>query len=234
MKTKTGQENCITDFFYTPQLETDQQAAEVLEYAEKYGVTSYKFYLHTRKPELTGSWFARRTGLATGFDDGVVFKTMENVAKMAPPGIVSIHPENFEIVRVLEQRLKDAGRKDMEAWSDRSPPFVEAHHVRSYAYLAKITKCPLYIQHTTTTAESLFAIRRAKEEDLEIYAQSNPVYLCLPKSTWKINVPLRDHETMEILWEALKKGEIESKPVQPGPQKKELRTREKDEVFEKR
>jgi len=39
---------------------------------------------------------------------------------------------------------------------------------------------------------------------------------------------------MEILWEALKKGEIESKPVQPGPQKKELRTREKDEVFEKR
>jgi dihydropyrimidinase len=97
---------------------------------------------------------------------------------------------------------------DMEAWSDRSPDFVEAHHVRQYAYLAKITKCPLYIQHTTT-AETLFAIRQAKEEGVEVYAQSSPVYLCLPRGTWKINVPLRDPETMEVLWEALKKGEID-------------------------
>lgn len=207
---ETGREHCLTDFFYTPQLETDQQAEEILQYAEKYGVTSYKFYLHARRPEIAASmgWYVYRSGLAAGFDDGVVFKTMENVAKIAPPGIVSIHPENFEIVRVLHQRLIDAGRKDMEAWSDRSPHFVEAHHVRSYAYLAKITKCPLYIQHTTT-AETLFAIRRAKEEGIEIYAQSSPVYLCLPRGTWKINVPLRDPETMEILWEALRKGEID-------------------------
>ncbi len=207
---KTGQENCIIDFFFTPQLETDQQAEETIEYAEKYGVTSYKFYCHAKNPKIAAKlWYVYRSGLAAGFDDGVVFKTMENVAKIAPPGIVSIHPENFEIVRVFSQRLMDAGRKDMEAWTDRSPDFVEAHHIRQYAYLAKITKCPLYIQHTTT-AESLFAIRKAKEEGIEIYAQSNPVYLCLPKGTWKLNVPLRDRETMEILWEALKTGEIDA------------------------
>ena len=137
-----------------------------------------------------------RSGLATGFDDGVVFKTLENVARIGPPGIVSFHPENFEIVRVFSQRLMDAGRMDMEAWTDRSPDFVEAHHIRQYAYLAKIAKCPMYVQHTTT-AESLLAIRQAKEEGVEIYAQSNPVYLCLPAGTWKINVPLRYPETME-------------------------------------
>jgi dihydropyrimidinase len=206
---QTGHEHSIVDFFYTPQLETDEQAREIPEYAEKYGVTSYKFYLHAKRPELAArSWYVYRSGLATGFDDGVVFQAMENASRIGPPGIVSIHPENFEIIRILEQRLKDAGRMDMEAWSDRSPDFVEAHHVRQYAYLAKITKCPLYIQHTTT-AETLFAIRQAKEEGVEVYAQSSPVYLCLPRGTWKINVPLRDPETMEVLWEALKKGEID-------------------------
>jgi dihydropyrimidinase/dihydroorotase len=207
---KTGQENCITDFFYTAQLETDQQSEEIVEYAEKYGLTSYKFYCHAKHPEITAKlWYVYRTGLAAGFDDGVVFKTMENVAKITPPGIVSIHPENFEIVRVFSQRLMEAGRKDMEAWTDRSPDFVEAHHVRQYAYLAKVTKCPLYIQHTTT-AETLLAIRKAKEEGTEVYAQSSPVYLCLPRGTWKINVPLRDPQTMEVLWEAVRKGEIDA------------------------
>lgn len=205
---KVGHENCITDFFYTAQLETDEQADEILEYAEKYGLTSYKFYCHVKRPELAVDWYPSRTGLAAGFDDGVVFKAMENVAKINPPGIVAIHPENFEIVRVLQKRLRDAGRKDMEVWSDRSPDFVEAHHVRCYAYLAKITKCPLYVQHATN-AETYFTIRRAKEEGIEIYAQSSPVYLCLPRGTWKINVPLRDPETMEVQWEALRKGEID-------------------------
>ena len=146
---KTGEENCITDFYFTPQLETDQQAEEVGEYAEKYGVTSYKFYCHAKHPEIAAKlWYVYRSGLATGFDDGVVYKTLENVARIGPPGIVSFHPENFEIVRVFSQRLMDAGRMDMEAWTDRSPDFVEAHHVRQYAYLAKITKCPMYVQHT--------------------------------------------------------------------------------------
>ena len=71
------------------------------------------------------------------------------------------------------------------------------------------TKCPLYVQHTTA-AETLFAIRRAKEEGIEIYSQSSPTYLCLPRGTWKINPPLRDPETMEVLWKALKNGEIDT------------------------
>ena len=182
----------------------------MVEYAEKYGVTSYKFYCHAKHPEIAAKlWYVYRYGLATGFDDGVVYKTLVNVAKIGPPGIVSFNPENFEIVRVFSQRLMDAGRMDMEAWTDRSPDFAEAHHVRQYAYLAKITKCPMYVQHTTT-AESLLAIRQAKEEGVEIYAQSNPVYLCLPAGTWKINVTLRYPETMEILWEAASNGEIDA------------------------
>lgn len=117
---KTGEENCITDFYFTPQLETDQQAEEVGEYAEKYGVTSYKFYCHAKHPEIAAKlWYVYRSGLATGFDDGVVYKTLENVAKIGPPGIVSFHPENFEIVRVFSQRLMDAGRMDMDGGARR-------------------------------------------------------------------------------------------------------------------
>ena len=197
---KTGEENCITDFYFTPQLETDQQAEEIVEYAEKYGVTSYKFYCHAKHPHIAAKlWYVYRSGLATGFDDGVVYKTLENVARIGPPGIVSFHPENFEIVRVFSQRLMDAGRMDMEAWTDRSPDFVEAHHMSASTPTSRRSPSVPCMSSTRPPASRCRPSARRKDEGVEIYAQSNPVYLCLPAGTWKINVPLRYPETMELL-----------------------------------
>ncbi len=196
------------DFFFTPMLETDQQATEIPIYADKFGITSYKFYLHCKNHELAKHW-AHGSGLLRGFDSGTVFIAMENVARIGPPGIVSLHCEDWEIGRVLEDRLKKQGRSDMAAWSDRSPPFTEAIHVAQYAYLAKVTGCPIHIQHVTTL-ETIEEIRRAKERGITIFGQTGPHYLSLNKHAWRINVPLRDDETIEKLWDALAKGLIDA------------------------
>ena len=69
---------------------------ELLENGEKYGLTSYKFNLNAKSNQIAAKfWFVRRTGLAIGFNDGVIFKAMENSTKIGPPRIVSIHPENL-------------------------------------------------------------------------------------------------------------------------------------------
>lgn len=204
------------DAYLTYMLETDEQAREIPEYVEQHGVTSYKLYLQTRgmkgmSDDDDNNWPSRRAGLGTGIDDGTVFQVMEHIAGLGYPGMVHIHPENWEIARVFEDRLRAAGRTDFGAWTDRSPDFLEAQHIRAYAYLAQQTpgRVPLYLQHCTTPL-SFEEVRKARAEGVEVYAQTGPAWLWAePDYGWRINVPLRRRETIEALWVALAEGVVD-------------------------
>jgi dihydropyrimidinase/dihydroorotase len=203
---EAGEKHSRVDFFLTPILANDAQAEEIPEYAEKFGITSFKYYLHMMRPENSGCLSQNRMGFF-GFDDGTVYRGMEHVARLGPPGIVSLHCENWGIVRVLEERLRKQGRMDIGAWDDRSPHFAEAAHVRQFTYFAGLLKCPLYIQHCTCD-ETMDEVVRARKDGLTIYAQTAPCYLSLAKDTWKLNVPLRSKETIERIWIGLREGRI--------------------------
>lgn len=197
------------DTFFTYMLDSRQHAEEIPEYAEEWGVTSFKLYLHCQNTD-DESWASRRAGLAHGFDDGMIYVTMENTADLGPPGMVCIHPENWDIGNVFEERLKEEGRTDVGAWSDRSPPFTEAHHVRSYAYLADQTDCPLFIQHCTAP-ETVDEVLEARGKGQEIYANIGGVWLYFDKHNgWRINTPLRDRERIDQMWEALADGHVDT------------------------
>jgi dihydropyrimidinase/dihydroorotase len=204
------------DAYLTYMLETDEQAHEIPQYAEEHGVTSYKLYLQTRgmkgmSDNVDTNWPSRRAGLGTGIDDGTVFLVMENVAYLGDPGIVHIHPENWEIGRIFEDRLRAAGRTDFGAWTDRSPDFLEAQHIRAYSYLAAQTPGPvrLYLQHCTTKL-SFDEVVKARAEGLEVFAQTGPPWLWAePEYGWRINVPLRRRDNIEALWVALAEGIVD-------------------------
>jgi dihydropyrimidinase/dihydroorotase len=201
--------NSFIDLFLTGFITTDEQALDIPRVAKEFGVTSFKYYLHMMQgPRTYSVWPGRQKGGWLGFDDGTIYLGMEKVAEIGPPGVVCIHPENYEIVRIFEERLKRAGRTDMAAWDERSPHFCEAGHVRNYAYYAGVTGCPLYIVHTTTM-EAISEILKARAEGVKIYSQTGHHYLTLSHDVWKINVPLRDEETMARLWEAVRAGHID-------------------------
>jgi dihydroorotase-like cyclic amidohydrolase len=198
------------DIYLTYMLETDQQAAEIPEYAREHGVTSYKLYLQSMSPEAEPNWPGRRAGLGHGFDDGTCFAAMEAVAALGPPGVVCMHCENWEIARIFDARLKEEGREDWAAWSDRSPHFLEAHHVRSYGYLAEVTGCPIYIQHATTP-ETYREIADLRARGVTCHAQTGPHWLHFGKgepNAWRINVPLRGREHIPGIWRALRDGMV--------------------------
>jgi len=212
LDTATGiiNEHSAVDVFLTFMLETDEQCEEIPLYAEKWGVTSHKLYLQSMKPELDKYWAGRRAGLGHGFDDGTVYLAMEKTGQLGEPGVMCIHAENWQIARIFERRLIEEGRTDFGAWTDRSPDFCEAHHVRSYGYLARITGCPLYVQHATTqlTYDEILEMRGKGQE---VYAQTGPAWLYLtPENGWRINVPLRRREQIERIWEALAEGIIDA------------------------
>lgn len=204
-----GDEHSMVDYFLTPLVATDEQVEEIPRLAEEFGATSFKYYLHLKRGQETlGQWEPQRKIGLYGFDDGTIYIGMEHVGRLGPPCIVCIHPENWEIIRVLQARLIKQGRKDNAAWDERSPHFVEAMHVRQYAYLAKVTNCPLYIVHTTTQ-ETVDEIIRARNEGVQVISETGYHYLALDHNVYKINVPLRDRETMEKLWKAMAAGDID-------------------------
>jgi len=204
----------FTDAYLCYMLETDQQADEIPEYVEQHGVTDYKLYLQTRgmkgmSDDEDSNWPSRRAGLGTGIDDGTVFRVMEEAARYG--GMVHIHPENWEIGRVFEQRLRAAGRTDFGAWTDRSPDFLEAQHIRAYSYLAQQTpgRVSLYLQHCTTQL-SFDEVLKARGEGVDVYAQTGPAWLFAePEYGWRINVPLRRRDNIEALWVALADGIVD-------------------------
>lgn len=205
-----GEARSMVDFFLTPKILKDEHALEIPRLARDYGITSFKYQLHLMNPERTATfWPNRKSQGYFGYDDGTIYLGLEAVAKLGPPAIVCMHCENWEIARLFEDRLIKAGRKEYRTWNERSPHFCEAGHVRTYAYYARIAKCPLYIQHTTTP-ETIDEITRARAEGGTVYAQTGPHYLSLTEDAWRINVPLRSAETIEILWQALADGRIDS------------------------
>ncbi|HWO40891.1 MAG TPA: amidohydrolase family protein [Candidatus Eisenbacteria bacterium] len=204
-----GDAHSMVDYFLTPLVSTDAQVEEIPLLADKYGATSYKYYLHLKRGQETlGHWEPQKKIGVYGFDDGTVYIGMEHVGRLGPPCISCIHPENWEIIRVLQARLVKQGRKDTKAWDERCPHFVEAIHVRQYAYLAQVTNSPLYIVHTTTP-ESVAEIKRARSEGVKIIGETGFVYLTLDHNAYKINVPLRDPQTMEQMWKAVADGDVD-------------------------
>jgi dihydropyrimidinase/dihydroorotase len=191
----------LVDFFLTPIVSTEEHVGEIPYLAREHGITSFKIHL-----QMQGPWKPAWPHYA--FDDGTVYAAFEAVARLGPPAIALLHCENWEIARVLENRLKAAGRTDMGAWEDRSPWITEAGHARTYLYYARALGCPIYIVHATTK-ETLAEIDKAKAEGAVVYSEIGPHYLVLDKEAWKINVPLRDRSTHEILWRALAAGAID-------------------------
>jgi dihydropyrimidinase/dihydroorotase len=201
-----------TDFFLTPILIEEEQVTEIPQLAKQFGITSYKVYLHGKFAyKFLDFWPPLRTsyGFKTGFDDGMVYQIFEFVSRIGPPGIVCMHCENWEIARVFRERLIKAGRKDMAAWSEGSPHFCEAGHVRTYAYYAKWANCPVYIMHTTTE-ETVKEIELARTEGVKIFGQTGTNYLTLDYTGHKHVVPIRDRETQEKLWQALNNGIVDT------------------------
>lgn len=196
------------DFWVTAMVTTDEQCDEIDRLASEFGITSFKLMLHTMSGERRfGDWSLQRQNGLYGFDDGVVYLTFEKAANLGPPAIVSIHPENWEIARLFKDRLIAQGRTDTRAWAEHSPAFLEAGHVRAYAYYAGIAGCPLYIQHTSTP-ETIDEIRAARREGVKVVAQTAPHYLTLPSETARVNVPLRDASVFPALWRALADGTL--------------------------
>lgn len=209
-----GQEFSMVDFFYIPTINNFDQVAEIPRLAEEFGLCSFKFYANLKTPATSavGERWKARISQPGAFDDSLIWAGFEQIGKIGPAGMALVHHENTEVAKVYMDRLKAEGRTDPEAWTEKSPGWVEAEHIMRYSMFARQANCRLYVLHLTSK-EGLEASKRAFADGTRMTVETCPHYLTLtckddPGVLLKVNPPIRYMEDNEALWRGIMDGVI--------------------------
>lgn len=179
-----------------------------LEGMAEEGVCAFKIFLHAPMPgrerEFEGLYVSDNYGL---------YKAL--AAIRATGRYCALHAEDNDLIRVLEEELKAAGRSDPAAHGESRPPFVEHVAVSKLLILAAELEARLYLPHIST-AGALQMAAEAKAEDVDVVVETCPHYLLFDESVMakvgpygKINPPMRAPDEVEGVWEALRDGTVD-------------------------
>ena len=195
------------DFGYHLTLMTDAHVEALGGLAERWGITSYKYYMSFRGGE--GAYLG-----IEGTDDGAFHHILEAVAGMG--GVLLIHPENIEVVWRLREMVRESGRDDLRAWDESRPAFVEAESIWRASFFAAQTGALVYFVHLSSAA-ALAAVRGARRAfpEAALLAETCPHYLTHTYDSelgaaGKVNPPLRGGEDREAVWKSLADGTIDT------------------------
>jgi len=187
------------------------------KYINKFGVTSFKFFMNYRGEE------GKHVGVIDGIDDGFMFDCFLALGKYRNTP-ACVHAENIEIGWYLRTKLQKAGRSDLLAWEENKPDFTEAEAIRRALYLGEIANCPIYIVHLSSK-KGLDEIREYRNRYRKICVETCPHYLTLTSDSeigvlGKTSPPLRYKEDVEALWQAVADGMIDTIGSDHVPRKK--------------
>jgi len=170
------------------------------------GVSSFKFFLPYRGTEVVPP--------LVGIDDGIVYSGFEKITRLGFPARALVHAENVELFFMLKDRVLREGRGKEIEWDDVRPEVCELEGIQRVVCFAKDTGCPVYIVHIST-GEGMEAVKRAKEDGVDIRGETCPQYLTLTakdvdRILGKVNPPIRKNGAhRDALWNALRRGVLD-------------------------
>jgi dihydropyrimidinase len=207
----------LIDFGYHFGVTANLHVETMPECYERFGVSSWKLYL----------MYKGAAGLAKGFteiDDALLYHALEQVGKL-PGAVLSVHCENTEVIPLLRDRLRAAGRDDLAAWDEQSPDFLEAENVHRTCYFARKTGCTVNIVHLSSKEALDEARRHRTYPGPPIYVESCPQYLSITKhskagSLAKVNPAPRSDADVEAMWEGVRDGSVNTIGTDHVPRKR--------------
>lgn len=176
---------------------------EIPSVIEEEGVTSFKVFM------------AYKNVLQA--DDETLFQTL--ITARDHGGLVMVHAENGDVIEYLTQDALKAGNTDPIYHALTRPPELEGEATGRAAKLTALANSQLYVVHVTCK-EAVEQIAEARSKGFSVYGETCPQYLVLDqtylekanfegaKYVW--SPPLRDKSNQEVLWNALKSGELQT------------------------
>ncbi|CAB5510932.1 dihydroorotase [Achromobacter anxifer] len=198
-------QSCV-DFGFHFGITSNLHVETLEEISRRFNVNSYKLYM----------MYKGAAGLSKGFtdiDDGLLYSALRATAAI-PGAIMGVHCENVEVIPVLRDPLRSAGRDDLKAWNEQSPDFLEAENVHRVCYFASKTGAAVNIVHLSSREALDEARRHRRTPDAPpIYVETCPHYLFLndesPAGTYaKVNPPVRGQGDVDAMWEGVLDGSI--------------------------
>lgn len=190
------------------------------ECSRRFGVTSYKLYM----------MYKGAAGIAQGFteiDDALLYAALRATAAISG-AVLGVHCENVEVIPLLREELRAAGRDDLAAWNEQSPDFLEAENVHRVCYFASKLGCPVSIVHLSSREALDEARRHRKTSQAPIYVETCPHYLCLDDASpagvlAKVNPPIRSRADVDAMWEGVADGSITTVGTDHVPRKRAIK-----------
>ena len=178
--------------------ETEREVQDMIDE----GITSFKLYM---------------TYPAMMVDDCDMYKILKKLADCGC--FAGVHCENAGVIDALIAEAKKEGRLGPENHPLVRPDTLEAEAVHRLLVIAKVAGAPVMVVHLTNR-KAYEEILRARAGGQTVYAETCPQYLLLDDSVYSqpdfrgavyvCAPPIRKKEDQECLWNALKKGEIQT------------------------
>ncbi|MFV0362128.1 MAG: dihydroorotase [Suipraeoptans sp.] len=196
--------NAYTDILPHLVIGTNEQKNEMREYAYSLGITSFKIYMNGI-PEITNS-----------VTDDFILDVFEQIKVIDKNAIVCCHTENNHIVSRAVNVMKKLYAKDMtiDKWADTHPAMAEVEAINRIAYLAELSKTPVYLVHISSK-EGIERLRQIKPFNKYINVETTSPYLGVcdkdcKDAKFKMEPPIRKREDQNALWSALDDGVIDT------------------------
>jgi dihydropyrimidinase len=196
-------ETSYVDSVFHLQIFTEQQIAEMPDYARQYGVRSFKFYM------------SGIPGIVKSVTDDVLFAGFKQVASIGADVVACVHCETGALIeRARDELVARKPEGTLADWEDAHPAVAEALAIRTAAYLAKLAAIHLYVVHVSSR-QGLEAVRAARREGGRVTAETITPFLGISSDDAigllaKMVPPVRTAEHRAALWEAIRDGTIDT------------------------
>lgn len=147
-------------------------------------------------------------------DNDVLLRAFNKVGETNT--IVAVHAEDKEILENIKNKMKQAGRNDVNAHLEVHPPNAEVKAIQRISQLVKESKVRVHFCHVSSAA-GLNTFLTAKKMGLSVTCEVTPHHLFLSHEQLKrsrtialVHPPLRTNKDIKALWNALTHGLIDT------------------------
>ncbi len=192
------------DLFMHLAIFTEEQLAEMEKYYEKFGITSFKFYMAGVK------------GVFPNVSDGFIYEGFKKIAKFGDKATGCVHCEDQSIIDIAFEKVS-ASKPDgnLADWAETGPDMAEEEAIIRACFLAEKAGSRLYIVHISTKDGANRLAKIKENENVRVFGETTSAYLTVNKYgefglKGKMLPPLRDLSDNDGLWNAVKNDTIDS------------------------
>jgi dihydropyrimidinase len=199
-----ARDNCAIDYgFHMITGDINDQTLKEMELLVREGVTSFKMFM-----AYPGVFYS---------DDGQILRAMQKASEDG--ATIAMHAENGIAIDVLVGQALDRGETDPINHGLVRKSILEGEATHRAIKLAQVAGAQLYIVHLSAK-EALDEVIRARDEGLNVWAETCPQYLFLSLANlgngfdgakYVCSPPLRDQDAghQERLWTGLRTNDLQ-------------------------